>query len=101
MIEYYKFIIAPFMLERWPKAKDDNIYAAMDNIIVAMWSGSRWIDQGVYRRLSVHGSNKTSSGGGYEKTTWDGPPYEASMLGCMEVFEEEKAKDLAKLMKHP
>lgn len=67
VIEYYE-----------SKVSSGYYVAIVDNVIVAFWHGSRWIDRGVYRPV------RTQT---YKKIEWNGPAFKFSLISTPQQFK--------------
>lgn len=70
MIEYFTSTFNP-----------DCFFAAIDNVVVAMWCDNHWVDRCIYRPVRSH----------YLKTEWTGLPYDPATLVNQEEFEAVKS----------
>lgn len=52
-------------------------FAAVDDVVVAMYCENRWNDRCIYRPLRPH----------YQPTNWTGTPYDPAIMVAPEEFE--------------
>ena len=69
MIEYYTSTLNP-----------DCFWAAVDNVMVAIWWETRWVDKGTYRPVRNH----------YQKVEWTKKPYDLKLIFDLPQFERVK-----------
>jgi hypothetical protein len=67
MIEYYESKVSP------------NYYVvSVDNVMVAFWHCSRWIDRGIYRPVRIQT---------YKKVEWNGPAFDTALISNPKEFK--------------